>query len=102
MKQTDPIPEAELIAARLRMQRRIAALVVSALAESGVSYDELDARLGNKPGFARRYINRLIEGKEKGLNEFSDMCLGIGFEPHFSLHHPLRVDAPEAKETTNV
>jgi len=93
----DPIPEAELIAARLRMQRRVAALIVSALAESGLSYEDVDARLGNKPGFTRRYINRLIEGKERGLNEFSDMCLGIGFEPQFALHHPLRRDAqPEA------
>lgn len=79
-----PIPLEELKAARLRMKRRVAALIIQALAESGMSYAEVEIRIGEKPGFVKRYINNLIEGRIKGMDPIPDLALGMGFEVRFT------------------
>jgi hypothetical protein len=81
----EPIPIEEFIAARLRMKREIAALIISALAESGMNYAELEVRIGKPKGFARRYLNSLIEGKTKDMDTMSDLAWGMGFRIQFGL-----------------
>lgn len=80
-----PIPQAVLEAARLRLKRQVAALVIEAMAEDGVSFAEMDAKLGQKTGYSRRWLIRMIDGKAKDMDLVSDLCLAFGCEPHITL-----------------
>lgn len=45
---SDRIPEEQLLAARLRFKRRVAALLLQVLAESGELATDIDKRTGSK------------------------------------------------------
>lgn len=59
---TEAIPEAELQAATLKMCRRIAAVMITAMAESGVSYELIEKRLRKRKNWARKLVDSLITG----------------------------------------
>ena len=80
---TEPIPEEELKAAALRFCRRIATSLVQAMAESGMTYAEIEKRVGHKRGWAKTLVMDLIDGSagSRGIDDITDFLLAQGFEP---------------------
>lgn len=81
-----PIPRATLDAAHRRLTRRVAALLIQAMAEHDMGYDELAEALGVKPIAMRNYINGLITGKTKAMRDVSDLACALDCEFHFTVH----------------
>ncbi len=82
---TGPIPRATLDAAHRRLTRRIAAMLIQAMAERDMGYDELAEALGVKSIIVRNYINGLITGKTKALRDMSDIACALNCELHFAV-----------------
>jgi len=74
------IPEEVLEAARLRFKRRLASMLLRALAEAGISTQETEDRIGMRRGGFMAYVNRLAQGKERGLDAMVDIAFACGFE----------------------
>lgn len=96
MSKIEPIPLEILEAARLKMKREIAAMLIKCLAESGMTYEQVEIRIGEKKGYFKGYINRLLIGKEHGLDAMSDMAVGLGFEWKFSAQRLADLFPPKA------
>ena len=77
---TDRIPREVLAAARLRFKRRCAAVICALLADSGCSEEEIEARLGWRPGCLWREIRDLLSGKAKSLDRVADIATAMGCE----------------------
>lgn len=75
---TAPIPPEALLANRIRVKRGIAAALVTALAEEGISIEELGTRLGVKGSAVKRWLMRMIEGKGRDMDVVSDLFLRLG------------------------
>lgn len=73
-----PIPPEALLANRIRVKRGVAAAVVTALAEEGISIEELGTRLGVKGSAVKRWLMRMIEGKGRDMDVVSDMFFALG------------------------
>jgi hypothetical protein len=82
---TERIPEEVLKAAHLRWCRRVAVAIMSAFAETGMSYEEVEARLDLKKGFTRRWLNSYMEGTTREGLELTDLCCAMNCEPVISL-----------------
>ena len=89
---TERIPEEVLKAAHLRWCRRVAVSIMSALAETGMSYEEVEAKLELKKGFCRRWLNSYMEGTTREGREMTDLCCAMNVEPTITLH--MRATAP--------
>lgn len=79
------IPEEALAAARLKLKRKIAAVLISAMADSGLSVGQMDARLGQKSGFVMGAFNLLIAGLTADMNLVSDIALSMGCELDYTV-----------------
>jgi hypothetical protein len=86
------IPQSEIMAARLRLKRKVAAQFVYAMAIEGCSWDDIDRRVGWSTGTARHFVHALIDGTTQELESVSDIALAMGREPDFQL---ARIDAPD-------
>lgn len=75
---TAPIPPEALLANRIRVKRGVAAALVTALAEEGISLEELGTRLGVKGSAVKRWLMRMIEGKGRDMDVVSDMFFALG------------------------
>lgn len=82
---TDPIPKEELEAARRRLKRQVASMMIGAMAETDAGFELLGERLGTAPASLRRWIYRMIEGKGEDLNAISDLALAMECRVEFSL-----------------
>jgi hypothetical protein len=80
-----PIPKDVLEAARLRFKRQIASALIASMADEGTSFEELDHRIGKRPGFSLRYITQLITGKTRDFDLVSDFCLAMNQEPRIEM-----------------
>jgi hypothetical protein len=80
----DQIPIEILQAARLKTSRGAAIILLTAMAETGMTYDQVDIKLGKKFGHSREHINALVEGTTNDLNEISDIALAMDCEIIFS------------------
>ncbi len=74
------IPQEELDANQLRFERRIAAMLLHALAESDVVAADVDARIGRQAGYLKRFIGRLIDGKTGVMKESAMLLYALGAE----------------------
>jgi hypothetical protein len=81
----DRIPEEVLKAAHLRWCRRVAVAIMTAFAETGMSYADVEARLDLKKGFVRRWLNSYMEGTTREGRELTDLCCALNCEPVISL-----------------
>jgi hypothetical protein len=93
----EPIPVEVLEAARLRFKRRMAAMLLRALAEAGCSTDQVEARIGMRRGGFMAYVNRLVQGKERGLDPMVDIAFACGFEISVEVQ-PLRTALSQPNE----
>jgi hypothetical protein len=81
---TGQIPTKTLVAARLKLSRQVASVLIMAFAESGMSCKELEDKLGEASGYFKSYIDALIDGRETNLELMSDVALACGYEPTFT------------------
>lgn len=96
---TERIPEEVLKAAHLRWCRRVAAQIVQAMAETGISYDEMETRIGQKPGFVKRWLNKYIDGSTREGREMTDLCCAMNVEPSLKIR---LLDPPPAHTLDDV
>ncbi len=82
---TERIPQEVIEAARRRLKRRVAAMIIRAMADEDCSFEVIAERLGDDPLRLRLFVHELIEGRGNSLNEVSDLCLAMGVEPQFSI-----------------
>lgn len=81
------IPEEVLKTAHLRWCRRVAAAVIMAMAETGATYQQLEARMGTKPGTTKRWLNKYIDGTTTEGRELTDICCALNAEPTLTIRH---------------
>jgi hypothetical protein len=95
---TEPIPQEELKAAALRFCRRIATSLVQAMAESGMTYAQIEKRVGHKKGWAKALVLDLIDGSagSRGIDDIADFLLAQGFEPFLTIEPKADPDLPSA------
>jgi cyanate lyase len=94
------IPEETLAAARLKLKRRLAALIIQVMAETGMTYEDIEARIGERKGFVKRYINALIDGTSKTMDEACDLATAMDAEIVVSMQRLFRqAEAPAAEPT---
>jgi hypothetical protein len=86
-----PIPVAVLEAARLRLKRQIAAAFIEEMAETGISFEEMDGTIGANPGHSRRWLIQMIDGRANDLDPVSDLFLALRCEPSLALRSTERV-----------
>lgn len=103
----EKIPEEVLLAAELRFCRRVAAALVTALAESGLTYAELERKAHHKSGWAKRLLLGLMDGSlgnKPLIDDLADFALACGgelvfdakpFEPVFE---PLPALTPQGEQ----
>lgn len=83
---------------RRKMKRRIAASIITAMAETDADYEFIAKRLGEKPETTKGWIVGLIDGESKCMDEASDLLLAMGGEFIFKLEpyrEPIRPEADE-------
>lgn len=93
----EPIPKDVLIRARFAMKRRIAAMVLLAMADDDAEFANIDRRCDWKAGTARNWLNTMIDGTANDFNGVSDFCLALGREMDFQMPRPS--PAPSLPET---
>lgn len=93
-----PLTDAQKATARLKLKRRVAACLLTALAESGLETAAVEDRLGVRHGSFGRYIQRLMSGKTRDLDFISDCLLALGFDIVLTLRkdEPLKMELAEA------
>ena len=79
------IPEEVLKAARVKMSRRVGAMIVTAMAETGHDYDTIGVRIGKPPEFVKKIIYKFVNGEGGSVHDLSDICFAMGFMVRFSL-----------------
>lgn len=89
------IPEESLVVARLRLKRRVAACIVTAMAETGTSVEQIEHRLGRSPGYVWRYLRNLISENGSGgrLDALSEIMFAMGCEIKMSITRT--IEAPD-------
>ncbi len=80
-----PIPKAVLKVVRERTCRRVAAAIITAMAETDTGIDVIAARLGKKSEAIKVLIDRLIAGQSASLDKISEILWAMGCELAFSL-----------------
>jgi hypothetical protein len=76
---TDAIPREVLEAEQLRFERHCASVLLAFLAETGQSFADIDARLDQKPGYAKKFIVGLMEGKTGTMKEAVQIAFALGY-----------------------
>jgi hypothetical protein len=85
MTMTQRIPDADLLRARRKMCRQIAAAIIGAMADEDMGFDQVAARLDVPETAVRRWMKQMIDGTSHDLDAVSDMTLAMGCEMVFSL-----------------
>lgn len=74
------IPQEVLDRAHRRLSRGIAATIVRVMADTDTSIEELAVRLGKPADKVKSWLDRMIQGKQKSLDQISDMLIAMGCE----------------------
>jgi hypothetical protein len=80
------LTEIDLGRARRKLKKKVAAALITAMAETDADYEFMGKRLGDTPENIEQYIVGLISGKSKCMEELSDLLLALGCEFSFGLH----------------
>lgn len=86
------IDDFDMARARRKLKRKVAAALISAMAETDADYEFIAKRLRDKPAHIEKWITGLITGETRAMDEISDLCTAMGVELTFGLK---RYEAPE-------
>lgn len=87
MREILRIAETDMTRARRKSKKRIAAALITAMAETDSDYEFIAKRLGDVPGNIEKFIAGLIAGETRCyMDEVSDLLLAMGCEFEFRLH----------------
>ena len=92
----EPLPQEAIDAARLRLKRKIASVIMYAMAESGLSVEQLEHRIRRPQGFTWRFLRGLMKGTNSALNDISDLLLAMDCELEMNLR---TLELPEPSES---
>ena len=101
---TNPLrlTDLDMEVARRKLKRKIAAAIISAMAETDADYEFMAKRLRTTPDKVAKEIDGFIRGETKAMDEASDLALAVGAELSFGITRyeaPRRpVDAAEEKK----
>ena len=93
------VAETDMARARRKMKRKIAAALITAMAETDADYAFIATRLDDDPTKIEKWITGLISGETRAMDEVSDLLLALGCEFDFSLRRyefPMRPQTDEA------
>ena len=101
----EAVSDHHLLAARRRLARRIAAAVVTAMAETDTSFEQMAQRLGMRTDtLLRSWLFTLADGStDVAFCRVSDLFLGCGCERTLSLRasHPRQGEEAAADEVSH-
>lgn len=91
-----PIAVEILESARLKFKRKLASLLLRALAESGMTTEAVEHRARMKRGAFMAYVNSLVKGKHRGMDAMIDIATALDgeIEPSMQMLSPLSAPNP--------
>jgi hypothetical protein len=95
------LSDLDMTRARRKLKRKVAAAIITAMAETDADYEWIATRLEQKPAEIERWIVGLITGETKCMDEASDLMLAMALEFNFSLqryNEPLRPGQSEQNQ----
>lgn len=95
------IPLDDLKRARRKLCRRIAACLVSAMAETDTGFEQIAGRLSVSEEVVRRWFNRMLDGTATDLNTVSDLSYAMDCEFTFSLEKIPGIEVGVKPETVD-
>lgn len=99
------VADTDMARARRKMKKRIAAALITAMAETDSDYQFIAIRLGDESDKIEKWITGLIAGDTRCLDECSDLLLAMGCEFEFRLHayqEPLRPSLDKSQTAAKV
>lgn len=77
----------ELKAARRRLARNLASVIIQAMADGDISFSQIAHRISKREKTVRRWLMDLADGKSKGirLSDIADMFTAFAAEPVFTI-----------------
>lgn len=99
------VTKKELEMVRRKTARRIAACIVSCMADTDTGFDVIAHKIGQDESTVRRWLYDFIEGRTGGgglddLSKFSDVLLAMGAEPVFRVQRYEPPPLPEQEAQT--
>lgn len=85
---SDAIPQEVLEAARRRLCRRFAAVILEAMADADISFTQMAYRIGKDEPKVRGWFDELSNGRSISLDCISDMLLACAAELDFRVTRP--------------
>ena len=80
-----PLLEKELMRARRKVCRKVASVLIRAMAETDSDFAFLAMRLGKPEDGLRKWLYSLIDGTAPDFDRMSDLALAMGYEFEFHL-----------------
>jgi hypothetical protein len=80
-----PIPKSILAENQLELDRHAAALLLTALSQSGLDVSEVERRAGMEAGAFKDFISKLTDGEVGILSPASEMAYAMGLKIRLGL-----------------
>jgi hypothetical protein len=92
------VTELDMARARRKMKKRIAAAIITAMAETDADYEFIGKRLTMKPAKIEKIIMDFIAGADSDIDQVSDLLLAMGCELTFQLRRYEEPTQPQQAE----
>lgn len=96
------IPKDDLLRARRKLCRKIAASLAMAMAETDTGIPLIAVRLGVSESVVRHWFKRLLDGTMHSLDHISDLAWSMGCSWEVSVSARIKEIPAAANETTEV
>jgi predicted DNA-binding protein len=93
-KDRGAIPKHAIEAARRKIKRRVASVLIRCMAEEDMGFEQIANRLDQPTETVRKWVYDLAEGIGKDMNEMSDLALAMDCEIEFGAR---KVEYPQPK-----
>ena len=86
MNTHQPATDEQLNAARRRLCRRVASMLIRGMAETDTSYAQIAERMGVSEQVVKQLFAVLIAGTHRGLGDIADIATAMGLHMEIALH----------------
>jgi hypothetical protein len=94
------IPTQAIESARRKTKRRVASVIIRAMAEEDMGFDEIANRLNEPTETVRKWLYDLVEGTGNDMNQVSDLALAMDLKIEFGARK-IEWAMPPVTETTS-